>query len=88
METYQHLRQLWTSELERAGELARLSRNERRLLDRGSLDLLAETRLRRIGRRRRWLGRLPFARPELERRESLYRRLARCRRELTHALME
>ena len=87
MNSYQDLRDVWTSELARHGELDRLSRSERELLEDGSLDLLAETRLRAIGRRMRWVRAVPFVRGRLEARKELYRRLRRARRELTVGLM-
>lgn len=87
MKSYQHLRTAWIQELARHGELRRLKPSERRLLEGGSLDLLAETRLRRIDRGLRWLRAVPGARTRLQARGELYRRLRSARRELTVELL-
>jgi hypothetical protein len=53
MRDYEQLRRHWIEELERSGELSGLGSGERVLLERGSLDVLAATRLGALGRRRR-----------------------------------
>ena len=48
--SYEALRRYWISELDRNGELGALSSRERQMLERGSLDALAATRLANLDR--------------------------------------
>ena len=57
MRTYEDLRALWRTELERSGELAELDSKEQALLSRGSLDVLT---VPRVGLGRISLGELEF----------------------------